>query len=187
MTRFASIMGVAAVATLILLSGCETVVRTDYAKKLEGTWTNGPAAAMVANPSGPGATPAQLPVMRTVTAEVTRDGVNKGSFSITVSDMVNAPANVGPLAAPLVSKASGTFEVDATEITIIIPANGIQLPLGQSPPDQLAALTASPQVLGWELSNDDSELRLSGLVLMGLQITASPTEKYLLTMTASGS
>ena len=35
MTRFASIMGVAAVATLVLLSGCETAVRTDYAKKLE--------------------------------------------------------------------------------------------------------------------------------------------------------
>ena len=188
MTRFASIMGVAAVATLILLSGCETVVRTDYAKKLEGTWTNGPAAAMVANPSGPGATPAQLPVMRTVTAEVTRDGVNKGSFSIDGIRYGQCTSECGPTCRP--TCVEGLWYIrsgDATEITIIIPANGIQLPLGQSPPDQLAALIASPQVLGWELSNDDSELRLSGLVLMGLQITASPTEKYLLTMTASGS
>ena len=140
---------------------------------------------MVANPSVPGAT---LPVMRTVTAEVTRDGVNKGAFSITVSDMVDAPANVGPLAAPLVSKASGTFTVDATEITVTIPADGIELPLEQAPPDQLALLLADPQVLGWELANDDSELRLSGPALVGLQITASPTEKYLLIkQTTSGS
>lgn len=178
-------MGGAAVAALVLLSGCKTAVRTDYAKKLEGTWTNGPTAAMIANPGAPGT---MLPVMRTVTAEVTRDGVNKGAFSITVSDMVDAPANVGPLAAPLVSKASGTFTVDATEITVTIPANGLQLPLDQAPPEQLAALLADPQVLGWELANDDSELRLSGLALVGLQITASPTEKYLLTkQTGSGS
>jgi hypothetical protein len=180
-------MGVAAVATLVLLSGCETAVRTDYAKKLEGTWTNGPSAAMIAIPVAPGAMPTQLPVMRTVTAEVTRDGVNEGTFSITVSDLVDAPANVGLLAQPLVSKASGTFTVDASEITVTIPENGIELPLGQTLPDQLKALLAAPQVLGWELANDDSELRLSGAALLGLQITASPTEKYLLTKQTSGS
>ena len=39
MTRLASIMGVAAVATLVLLSGCETPMKTDYAKDLQGKWT----------------------------------------------------------------------------------------------------------------------------------------------------
>ena len=39
MTRLASILGVATVATLVLLSGCETAVKTDYtAKKCDGTW-----------------------------------------------------------------------------------------------------------------------------------------------------
>ena len=33
MTRLASILGVAMVATLVLLSGCEQAVKTDYAKK----------------------------------------------------------------------------------------------------------------------------------------------------------
>ena len=37
MTRLASILGVATVATLVLLSGCEQAVKTDYAKNLEGT------------------------------------------------------------------------------------------------------------------------------------------------------
>ena len=40
MTRLASILGVATVATLVLLSGCEQAVKTDYAKKLEGTWVS---------------------------------------------------------------------------------------------------------------------------------------------------
>ena len=34
MTRLASILGVATVATLVLLSGCEEAVKTDYAKDL---------------------------------------------------------------------------------------------------------------------------------------------------------
>ena len=38
MTRLASILGVATVATLVLLSGCEQAVKTDYAKKLVGAW-----------------------------------------------------------------------------------------------------------------------------------------------------
>ena len=38
MTRLASILGVATVATLVLLSGCEQAVKTDYAKNLAGTW-----------------------------------------------------------------------------------------------------------------------------------------------------
>ena len=33
MTRLASILGVATVATLVLLSGCEQAVKTDYAKR----------------------------------------------------------------------------------------------------------------------------------------------------------
>ena len=42
MTRLASIMGVATVATLVLLSGCESPMKTDYATKtwLEGIWTD---------------------------------------------------------------------------------------------------------------------------------------------------
>ena len=36
MTRLASILGVATVATLVLLSGCESPTKTDYSKDLEG-------------------------------------------------------------------------------------------------------------------------------------------------------
>ena len=179
MTRLASILGVATVATLILLSGCESPTKTDYAKDLEGTWTNGPAEAAIMNPTGN--MPPEIPVMRTVTAEITPDGANKGSFSVTVSDMVNHPLNEGPFAVPLVSKASGTFEVDGTKITMTIPADGIVLPLGQSLPDQLTQLTASPQVLLYDLADSNTKLDLSGAVLLGLQVTTSLDQKFTLT------
>ena len=56
MTRLASILGVATVATLVLLSGCESAVKTDYAKKLAGTWTVD-TMATVPNPDPAGTTP----------------------------------------------------------------------------------------------------------------------------------
>ena len=174
MTRIASIMGVAAVATLVLLSGCETPMKTDYAKKLEGTWSNGPNSVTIANPT-PGGQPAQVPAMRTVTAKVERDGVNTGSFSVTVSDVVTG------VPAPLVSNASGKMEVDATTITVTIPAGGITLPGGTALPEALMALMAAPQKLNYELTDDDKKLDLSSVALVALQVTASPTEKFTLT------
>ena len=50
MTRFASILGVATVATLVLLTGCETATQkkdTDYAAALAGTWTYSTEDAVV--------------------------------------------------------------------------------------------------------------------------------------------
>ena len=85
MTRFASIMGVAAVATLVLLSGCETPMKTDYAKKLEGTWKRTLGDRQLPNPLVPGTT---VPGMSEVTAAVTRTGTNKGTVSITIVDTV---------------------------------------------------------------------------------------------------
>ena len=180
MIRLASIVGVAAVATLVLLSGCESPMKTDYAKKLEGAWTNGPGPATISNPQQ-GAQPAEIPVMRTVTAKITRTGMNKGSFSVTVSDAVDPPLNQPPLADPLVTMASGSFEVDGTKITATISADGIMLPLGQSlPQDKLALLAGSPE-LQYALSDNDKKLDLSGVVLVALAVTTSPTEKLTLT------
>lgn len=180
MTRFASIMGVAAVATLVLLSGCETPTKTDYAKDLEGTWTNGPAQVMITNPQG--ATPPQIPAMRTVTAEITRTGMNKGSFTLTVSDALPAPAPA------IETMASGTFEVDGKKITATIAQDGLTLPPGVTlTPAQTAAL-AGPQDFQYELTDNDMKLDLSSGVLVALTVTASPTAKFTLTkQMASGS
>lgn len=168
MTRIASIMGVATVATLVLLSSCEVPV-TDYAKKLEGTWTNGPAQATVTTPQG------DVPAMRTVTAEIARTDVNKGSFTLTVSDALPAAAS------PIETTASGTFEVDGTKITATVPPSGLMLPEGVTlTPDQLAAL-AGPQDFLYDLSDNDTKLSLSSVVLVALAVTASPTDKFTLT------
>ena len=162
MTRLASILGVATVATLVLLSGCESPTKTDYATQLEGTWTNGPAMTITS-------------ARRTVTAEIMRDGVNKGSFSVTVSD------TVAGLDTPIVSKASGTMEVDETKITVTLSADSIKLPPGVTPtPEQLMALTPAAE-LEYDLTDNDTKLDLSGGALVALKVTSSPTAKFTLT------
>ena len=171
MTRFASFMGVAAVATLVLLSGCETPMKTDYAKKLVGTWENGPAAAEIPNPQAP---PATLPVMRTVTAEITRTDTNKGSFTLTVSD-------VFPTTAMSVTKASGTFEVDGKKITATVPPSGLTLPTGVTLTEAQMAALAGPQDFQYDLTDSDMKLNLSSGVLLALGVTKTPAEKFTLT------
>ena len=166
MTRFASFMGVAAVATLVLLSGCETPMKTDYAKKLAGTWTSVTPTTLQGG----------IPAERTVTAAITRTDTNKGSFTLTVSDQPPAPALA------IVTKASGTFEVDGKKITATVPPSGLELPTGAPPltDEQMAAL-AGAQDFQYDLTDNDMKLNLSSGVLVALQVTASPTEKFTLT------
>ena len=143
--------------------------KTDYATQLEGTWTNGPAPTMVTTQQG------EISGMRTVTAEIMRDGVNKGSFSVTVSD------TVAGLDMPIVSKASGTMEVDETKITVTLSADSIELPPGVTPtPEQLMALTPAAE-LEYDLTDNDTKLDLSGGALVALSVTSSPTAKFTLT------
>ena len=47
MTRIVSVLGV---ATLVLLSGCESAVKKDYVKDLAGTWNASIAVRLVNNP-----------------------------------------------------------------------------------------------------------------------------------------
>ena len=56
MTRLASIMGVATVATLVLLSGCESATAkkdTDFAAALAGTWMTAELDGSVDKPTEP--------------------------------------------------------------------------------------------------------------------------------------
>ena len=66
MTRLASILGVATVATLVLLSGCESAVKTDYTAKLDGTWTKTGLMITAPNsmPSADGPTMGYRPMSR---------------------------------------------------------------------------------------------------------------------------
>ena len=163
MTRLASIVGVATVATLVLLSGCETAVKTDYVKKLAGTWAYGPAAAITVNPIGD--TPPTIPVMRTVTVAITDgDGVNKGTFSLTVSDVPVTPIPNVPMIVVMASgsiEAKGDSELSVT-ISAIVPEDA---PL---PP---AIQTDAALSLNYE--HMDNSLKVSGVLLHGLGVTMS--------------
>ena len=115
MTRLASIVGVATVATLVLLSGCESAVKTDYAKNLDGRWAVGPVDTTVLYSQDPQATPQMVDVMRTITVEITDgEGVNKGAFSLTVADTATLP----PI--EIETEASGSFTATASKITVMV-------------------------------------------------------------------
>ena len=93
MTRLASIMGVATVATLVLLSGCESAVKTDYAKNLEGRWTTAELPGTVDRPDGPlyEMLPEKIPVTRMVTVTIQDgSGQHEGTFSLTVTSTPTA-------------------------------------------------------------------------------------------------
>jgi hypothetical protein len=142
MTRLASILGVATVATLVLLSGCESPTKTDYAKDLEGNWTV--TLMGVTNLMPP---PAMVPGMTVVTAEILRTGTNKGTVSLTITDMPASPQ--GPV------EVTGNIEVSATEITV---SN-----VGVDPMALLSAHPAAAQLLegGLTLEYDLSENKLT--------------------------
>jgi hypothetical protein len=143
MTRLASILGVATVATLVLLSGCEQAVKTDYAKNLAGTWK----LTMMRHVPNPAEMPATISVETAVTAKVARTGTNKGTVSLTITDMPASPQ--GPV------EVTGNIEVSATEITV---SN-----VGVDPMALLSAHPAAAQLLegGLTLEYDLSENKLT--------------------------
>ena len=156
MTRLASILGVATVATLVLLSGCEQAVKTDYAgEKLVGAWTIELDRMVPGNPTDPMS--ALVDAKTTVTATITAgDKANTGGFALAISDVVASPAVAGPGIS-----VSGTIEVDASEIEVTI--TGI-LPEGITAADsRINALTQTPQTLTYKLMA--SELKVSSPLL----------------------
>ena len=170
MTRFASIMGVAAVATLVLLSGCETPMKTDYAKKLEGTWKVELDRMVPIDPRDAMSTP--VSAKTTVTAGIAAgDKANTGSFSLEISDAVAAR----PVQAPPVS-VTGTIEVDASEIKVTITA---LTPEALKANPAVSPLTQGPQTLTYKLM--DNKLTVASPLLPVL--LGDPTHAGSLTLT----
>ncbi len=154
MTRFASIMGVAAVATLVLLSGCEQAMdKTDYAKNLEGTWSVTLSDREFPNPMPP---PTTFTGMTAVTTMVTRTGTNEGTVSLTTVDTATG------VPGSTTTKITGDIEVTATEITV----SGIEV----DPPAAAAAIPGGAAgleglTLTYELSDDNSKLTVGNEML----------------------
>ena len=169
MTRLASILGVATVATLVLLSGCEAAVTTDYAKDLAGTWEHGPAPATIPNPLGPTAMPATVQAMRTITVTITDDeGVNKGAFSLTVAD------TVAPSPMPIETAASGSFTATASEITVMVTDIS-----PTTVADAYPELGQAPIKISYEIDGD--ELEISSVLLVTLRATSEAMPNLTLT------
>ena len=155
MTRFASILGVATVATLVLLSGCESPTKTDYAKDLEGTWK----VTIMRDLPNPAAPTTTVPGMSAVTAEVSRTGTNKGTVSLTIVDTPTAVP-----AAAQTTEVMGTIEVTADDISVsdvaVDPVTLIDML-----PDALSASLAEGLTLTYMLSDDGSELTVGNAAL----------------------
>ena len=183
MTRLASILGVATVATLVLLSGCESATQkkdTDYAAALAGIWTYSTEEAVVSLGNMP------LPAVRTVTVTITAgDDANTGSFSLMVVDAVKPSANVMGLELPLSNTVDGTIAVDAAKITVTIKEDGIMLDprissAGAAEATALKSLlTAAPQELAYKIK--DNELKVSGAALLSLKVTTAESPQLTLT------
>ena len=169
MTRLASILGVATVATLVLLSGCESAVKTDYAKDLEGTWTVGttgaiPNPAREADPSAP----ATIPVPTVVTAAIVDGpGANKGTFTLTVVNNIPTPTDP-PMVTMATTTGSGSFTVTATEIKVTLDT------ISDTAPAELATwLKSVEHTLAYKLA--DNSLEISSDLLPRLGVMAKLT------------
>ena len=147
MIRLASIMGVAAVATLVLLSGCETPMKTDYAKDLQGTWMT---TTMRDVPNQAVTPPQMVSVTTVVEATISRTDTNMGTVSLAITNTPPVP----PATLPSVGVA-GKIEVTATEITVT-QAEVTPMEAAAGLPGGAEALTQLK--LTYDLSDDGSEL-----------------------------
>ena len=151
MTRLASILGVATVATLVLLSGCEAAVTTDYAKDLAGSWE----VTIPRTLTTPTTPPTMVPVMTLVAAEIARTGTNKGTVMLTITD--------SPAVTPGPVEVTGNIEVTATVITVSGIMVEPMLVLAAIPGG--AELITQDQPLTYDRSDDGSELTVSNAAL----------------------
>ena len=167
MTRIASIMGVAVVATLVLLSGCEQAVETDYTKKLDGTWT-------VTGLMVPGADPTtQIPTDVTIVID-DGTGLNSGTFSLTVSQVV-------PPLPDRVDTAVGEGSVKA-ESSSVLKVTLTDLTLTGLTPQQEQAVKGIVQgmehTFDYDLEGDT--LKVSSQILSTLRVTSAADEELTL-------
>ena len=171
--RVVSLMGVAAVATMVILAGCSgsgsPMATPDLVAPLVGTWATAAHPAHVANPQPP---PATIPVMRTVTVTIMdAEGENAGTVSIVVSDTTP----VGPV----VSTATATIEVTSESVLSVTISNISVVPPIIAVPPEVTALQNAPQILNYELMGE--ELKVSSALLMALGVTTMAEPQLTLT------
>ncbi|MDE0026199.1 MAG: hypothetical protein OXP69_17460 [Spirochaetaceae bacterium] len=140
MTRIVSVLGV---ATLVLLSGCESAVKKDYVKDLAGTWNASIAVRLVNNPlyqqtaddlaplgleAGLLATLAALlenPMLEDIPASsnlvLTITDGNSGAFRLVMTSTAALPPGALPpglMIPPIVYTLTGDLKADGKKVTI---------------------------------------------------------------------
>ena len=163
MTRIASIMGVATVAALVLLSSCEVPV-TDYAEDLAGTWTATIEGRTLQVPGQTGTVPGST----AVGAVVTRTDTNKGTVSLTVADTPQ-----GAPAPAVTTMVTGKIEVTASEIKVSdVDVTPPEVLAGVDP--QIAAALTAGLTLTYDLSGD--QLTVGNATLFPVLLGSTDTE-----------
>ena len=157
MTRLASILGVATVATLVLLSGCESAVKTDYTAKLDGTWTASNLTVM--HPGVPTGIPTTVTVVIADGA-----GVNTGTFQLTLAQTIALPVET-TASGTVKAVSSSVLKVTLTEFTVPpkLISDGMDV--------DVTDLRGVEQTLGYNLMDDS--LKVSGAILKVLGVTAA--------------
>ena len=164
MTRLASILGVATVATLVLLAGCEQATGkkdTDHVAALAGTWMSAEISRDVPNPMDP---TVMIQVTTVVTAMI---GVTEASaFTLQMSD-------TPPVGPPIPTAVTGTFTATADTITVTVtsvtPENYPQAP----------ALKHTPPKFSYTLT--ETALNLGGPIVAALGLVEAATDQLTLT------
>ena len=172
--RVVSFMGVAAVATMVILAGCSgsgsPMATPDLVAPLVGTWATDAGPAQVANPQPP---PPTILVMRTVTVTIMdAEGENAGTVSIVVSDTT-------PVGLVVVSTATATIEVTSESVLSVTISNISVVPPIIAVPPEVTALQNAPQILNYELMGE--ELKVSSALLMALGVTTMAEPQLTLT------
>ena len=181
--RIVWLMGVAAVATMVILAGCgdgpgskpadpvdppdppDPPPATNYVTALEGTWTT-TVTTMVPG-EDPNAPPAE--VQNAVTATVTAGAMaNMGTLELVIVPTV--AMQQGP---PIT--VSGTIAVDASEITVTIVTVDPE-PTDPQEAAVLAALRATPQTLTYALSEDGNMLTVGNDTLLPILVGSASIE-----------
>lgn len=163
MTRVASFVGVAAVATMILLSGCPTAVKVDLAKQLAGTWTTAELPGTIDPGTGP------VAATMTATAVITDGpGHHEGTFSLTVTS-VPTDAAVAAMLPKVVTTATGTINVqNSTEMRVIVESIANVPAIIPVPPDITSSLKNIPLDATYQLADNQLTLTSAALVFLGV-------------------
>jgi len=156
--RIISLMGVAAVATMVILAGCgggpgAKPAEVDHTAALAGTWMV-TTMATVPNPVGMPPT-IELPAAVTV-AIVDGDGVNTGTFTLSVT--VQSPA------APVTTTGSGSLTAESDSV-LKVTLGEI---MGPAVPATVTALQGVEQTLSYELMDDMLKISSEVFVRLGV-------------------